>query len=283
MEPFVREQQRGEEPQLLKLQGWMNQIPGLSAGFSTRHGGTSKGEWNSLNCALHVRDREADVIRNRELIAEELGLPFETWTCAEQVHGNRVHIVTNAERGAGRLSRESAIQSADSLITNEPGIWLTAFYADCVPLYFVDPVKRAIGLAHAGWKGTVMEIAAETVKAMEYTYECRPEDILASIGPSIGVCCYEVDEKVMERVKPIYGQQADPEEAKKAYSSLDNGKYMLDLKEINRHIMIKAGILPMNIELSEWCTSCHTDLFFSHRKEQGATGRMVSWIGFEKR
>lgn len=281
MEPFVLHN-KPAEPALLLLESWCNQIPGLTAGFSSKIGGISAGAYDSLNCAFHVQDQPEDVIQNREMIANSLKLPFEAWTCAEQVHSNHVVVVTEEHRGKGRLTRESAIQDTDALITNIPDVWLTSFYADCVPLFFVDPVQRVVGLAHAGWKGTVTEIAAKTIEAMQNTYQSKPEEIRTSIGPSIGSCCYEVDEHVMQHVLPLVDKFDVTEQDTPIYMAKPNGKYMLDLKQFNRHIMIKAGILPTNIECSTWCTSCHEENFFSHRRDQGKTGRMISWIALAK-
>ncbi|CAH0122509.1 peptidoglycan editing factor PgeF [Paenibacillus sp. CECT 9249] len=283
MEPFVL-REKADAPALFYLESWMKRVDGLSAGFSSRLGGVGSGAWSSLNCALHVNDRPEDVIENRKRIAATLSFSFENWTCAEQIHGNRVYIVGESDRGSGRESRETAIQNADALVTNVPDVWLTSFYADCVPLYFVDPVKRVVGLAHAGWRGTVAEIAKATVETMRHTYDSDPKDILASIGPSIGLCCYEVDERVMEHVKPFAANLGDALAMEEPfYTDCGNGKSMLNLKQLNRQMLRKAGILPTNIEYSTWCTSCHGDYFFSHRRDHGKTGRMISWIGLEKR
>lgn len=188
-DPFVWKRTAGGEPQLFELERWTEEFPDLSAGITSRHGGASSAEWSSLNCALHINDNLDDVIHNRKQVARALGFSFERWTCAEQVHGNEVQRVTIQEAGRGNRSRETAFQGKDSLVTNEPGILLTAFFADCVPLFFVDPDTRAIGLAHAGWRGTTAEIARKTVEAMSRNYGSRPETLRAAIGPSIGPCC----------------------------------------------------------------------------------------------
>lgn len=265
------------------IEGWQQRFPHVSAGISSRAGGVSKDHLQSLNCALHVGDIPDKVFANRAIIADQLGIPFEAWTCAEQVHGNRVTTVTVNERGRGRLRREDAIQETDALITNESGVWLTAFFADCVPLYFFDPVQKAVGIAHAGWKGTVLQIADETVKAMAAQFGSKPTDLLAAIGPSIGVCCYEVDEVVASPVQDTWEQLGISEARDKFLvpKSDKPGKFMLNLQHLNREIMIKAGILPSRIEICGMCTSCRTDSFFSHRKEQGRTGRMAAWIGLD--
>ncbi|MEI7026761.1 peptidoglycan editing factor PgeF [Paenibacillus sp. y28] len=275
MEPFVVSGGEEGQPVLFHIQDWEARIPGLTAGFSSRRGGVGEGSFDSLNCALHVADRPEHVELNRRRIAGAVGTTFEAWTCAEQVHSAEVAVVTLKDRGRGRLSRADAFADTDGLITRERGIWLNAFFADCVPLFFVDPVTRSIGLAHAGWRGTVQRIAGKTVERMQEAFGAKPETIRAAIGPSIGECCYEVDEAVIREV------QAGLPDVTEGWTRRENGKFMLDLKQINTQILSKAGILPEHIEITQWCTSCNTDWFFSHRKESGRTGRMTAWIGLD--
>ncbi|WP_150266246.1 peptidoglycan editing factor PgeF [Paenibacillus tepidiphilus] len=283
MEPF---KVNSETPALLHLEPWRTKYPGLTAGFTTRQGGVGETPYDSLNCALHVGDSPEHVRENRIRLAGGLGFPLEAWTCGEQTHGKHIALVTEAERGRGSLDRTSAFQATDGLLTDVPGVLLTSFYADCVPLFFYDPVQGVAGLAHAGWKGTVAEIAAEMVAAMGTAYGSRPQDIAAAIGPSIGDCCYEVDDYVMDHIRRFEAelQPADWANEPELYHAVkgDTHKSMLNLKEMNRRIMIKAGILPTHIECTNWCTSCNSDLFFSYRKENGVTGRMTSWIGLKE-
>ncbi|MNM14130.1 Laccase domain protein [compost metagenome] len=282
MEPFVRMK---KEPALYELQPWSGLYPGLVAGFTGRSGGFSSEPYGSLNCAFHVGDIPEDVISNRETVAGTLGFALKDWTCGEQVHGADIAVVREEDRGKGSLDRSSAFQNTDGLLTNVPGVLLTSFYADCVPLYFCDPVVGAVGLAHAGWKGTVAEIALAMVRQMEKTYGSRPEEIRAAIGPSIGGCCYEVDDFVMDRVRALEGSLPPVEKGAEVLyrpSGANAGKMLLNLKELNRRIMIKAGILTTHIETTSWCTSCNRDLFFSFRKENGVTGRMASLIGIKE-
>ncbi|USB34513.1 peptidoglycan editing factor PgeF [Paenibacillus sp. YPG26] len=284
MEPFVRVNIKHGEPERLNLRSWEEAFPGLSAGFTGRGGGTGTAPYESLNLALHVGDDPEAVIANRAKLAESAGFPFDAWTCGEQVHGTRIGVVDAEQRGRGRLDRTSSFEDTDGLITHVPGIMLTSFYADCVPLYFLDPVHHVVGLAHAGWKGTVQQIALQMIVKMEEEYGSRPDQIRTAIGPSIGPCCYEVDEHVMSRVRSIVSESEQQDlAAKVASASANPGKSMLNLKELNRIIMIKAGILPSHIECTTWCTSCSTDVFFSYRKENGITGRMASWIGMKER
>jgi polyphenol oxidase len=282
MEPFVLE--NGNTP-LFRVEPWHKKHTGLTAGFTSRQGGAGKAPYESLNCAFHVGDNPEDVISNRRTLAGSLGFRLEDWTCGEQTHGVNIAVVEQKDRGRGSQDRASAFQETDGLITNEPGVLLTSFYADCVPLYFYDPVRSVAGLAHAGWKGTVAEIAAAMVKKMSEVYGTLPQDILAAIGPSIGDCCYEVNDHVMNHVHRLEAEwNGQPEESGSLYrkSAADGDKSMLNLKELNRRIMIKAGILPTHIECTTWCTSCNPDLFFSYRKENGVTGRMTSWIGIKE-
>lgn len=270
------------------LQPWIKESNRLVAGFTGRGGGISSWPYQSLNCAFHVGDKPEDVIANRSKVAVSLGFTLDSWTCGEQVHGSHITVVTHEDIGRGRLNRETAIQDTDGLLTQVPGVLLTSFYADCVPLYFFDPVKQVVGLAHAGWKGTVAQIANRMVERMQSEFGCEVRSIHSAIGPSIGSCCYEVDDKVMTYIHDLErefegNKHKDLDLLSQGYISKDNGKTMLDLKEINRQIMIKAGILPTHIECTSWCTSCRNDIYFSYRKDGGTTGRMASWIGLKER
>ncbi|NHN28640.1 peptidoglycan editing factor PgeF [Paenibacillus agricola] len=283
MEPFVSEK-ADNGCELLIINSWMERDSSLTAGFTSRHGGVSQEAFGSLNCGLHVDDVPAHVISNRQLLANSLNVHLQQCTYGEQVHGNEVQKVVKLHAGAGTDSRDDAIQAKDAFITNEPGLFLHVLFADCVPLYFYDPVKRVVGIAHAGWKGTALQIALETLKAMQREYGTKAKDVLAVIGPSIQACCYEVNDTVVSRFCETMEEMGILNEAAEGtppiYESTSNGKYNLNLQQMNRQIMMKAGIMPAHIEMSSLCTSCRTDLFFSHRKELGKTGRMAAWIGF---
>lgn len=267
----------------LLLEQWMEQDGKLTAGFTTRNGGVSEPPFHTFNIGLHVQDEELSVLANRRCLAESAGFGFDAWTCGEQVHGNKVAIVTANERGRGALSMNDTLQGVDGIVTNERDILLTSFYADCVPLYFWDQEHNAIGLAHAGWKGTVTAIAANMVETMQSQYGTRPERLQCAIGPSIGECCYEVNEVVLERIYQLWDEMELAQELLHlVIKEQKQNIARINLKEINRQIMIKAGILASRIEISDWCTGCRRDLFFSHRMENGRTGRMASWIGLRK-
>jgi len=261
---------------LLRLLDWEERFPGLAAGFTVRSGGVSEPPYDTFNMGLHVGDQPERVVANRKRLAEWIGMPFDAWTCAEQVHGNQVCQVFSG--GAGKESLDDVIAGADGLFTDKPGILLVSFYADCVPLYFLDPASRAIGLAHAGWKGTVSRIAAEMVDALARHYGSDPRELLVAMGPSIGGCCYEVDERILSQVQSCTGNwEAAVSPSPKA------GRWMLDLRQLNRMILLDTDVDPANIRAADWCTSCRTDLFYSHRREagaKGATGRMASFLGW---
>ncbi|MGG6309941.1 peptidoglycan editing factor PgeF [Paenibacillus macerans] len=283
MEPFVRNP-NDQLPERFELQAWAGLMPGIHAGFTGRGGGVGGPPYECLNLAYHVGDDPELVLENRNRLAQSLGFAPEAWTCGEQVHGKNIAVVRAEDRGRGHLDRSSAFPETDGLVTNVPDVLLTSFYADCVPLYFADPEKRVVGLAHAGWKGTVQLIAAAMVEAMEREFGSRRSDIRGAIGPSIGECCYEVDEAVMGKVREAFPVNVGDAEGGAYFSgSANEGKTMLNLKEMNRIIMIKAGILPTHIECTTWCTSCHPETFFSYRKQNGVTGRMASWIGMKER
>ncbi|WP_426447678.1 peptidoglycan editing factor PgeF [Paenibacillus sp. S-38] len=284
MEPFVL-QEADNGTGWMKLSPFMNGSAAVTAGFTTRRGGVSGEPYQGLNCGLHVDDAPEAVVENRRRLAQALGIPFEAGTYAEQVHGKEIQMVTSALRGAGIRDRDSALQAKDGFMTNEPGVYLYALFADCVPLYFYDPIRRAVGLAHAGWKGTALGIARSMVEAMSAAYGTKARDLRAAIGPSIGACCYEVDDTVVSRIDKALGTTggaAQEEGQPPFYEAKLGGKYTLNLQAVNRQIMIKAGIMPSHIEISSLCTSCRTDLFFSHRKERGRTGRMAAWIGLRE-
>lgn len=274
VELFHRSKHIGS-PIVYKPDRWEAIFPGLEIGMSSRIGGKSAEHYGSLNCGLHVGDVPEDVIENRRRLASATSLPFEAWTYAEQVHGTQIAVITHEQKGMGRDSRTTALQDTDGMITNESGISLALQFADCVPIYFIAPDQRAIGLAHAGWKGTVQQITTATIDRMIRTYGCQSERIMSIIGPSIRSCCYEVDRKVIDQVDALISELGI---TIPVYTHKNQDHFMLDLQQLNRQIMIKAGILPSHIEITNLCTACNTDQFFSHRAEHGKTGRMAAWI-----
>ncbi len=244
------------------------------AAFTTRRGGVSRGHLAQCNLGLAVGDDPEAVLANRRLALDGVGLPLASVVAAEQVHGDRVARVGRGEAGRGATARETAIPGVDALITDEAGLTLMIGCADCVPVYLLAPERPAIGLAHAGWRGTVGRIAAKTVRAMTEAFGSRPEAMLAAVGPSIGPCCYEVDEPVAGPVRRAFGQAADglliPQDRP--------DRWRLDLWEANRLTLLGAGLRPENIGVAGLCTACHQDRFFSHRASDGRAGRMAALL-----
>lgn len=245
---------------------------GCTAVFSSRLGGISKAPYNSLNLGYHVGDDIQDAVENRRRLCDALGWSLEHTVSGEQIHGDCVKVVTREDRGKGAFTYASALAETDALVANQHGIVLSSFYADCVPLFFFDPVKKVVALAHAGWKGTFLAIGQKTIAEMQKVFRTVPEDCLVAIGPSIGACCYEVDEKLYQTFKGRFTW------LDKVFKSNGEGKWRLDLWKTNYIQLLEMGIREENIIESRICTSCNTELFFSHRKENGRTGRMGAFI-----
>lgn len=242
-------------------------------GFTSRRGGVSEGPYSSLNLAFHVGDDPERVRENRRRLAAAAGFNPEKVVTGEQVHGQHVAVVGQEEAGRGALDRESALPATDGLVTAEKGIVLTTFYADCVPLFFLDPVRRVVAVSHAGWRGIAHGIGPRTVEVMVEEAGCRVENIMAGIGPAIDSCCYEVDEKVKDEVTrnfPSLGEVFRPSRP---------GHFWFDPAGAACRQLLASGIKEENVFRAGMCTSCRRDLFFSHRGEGGKTGRMAAFIG----
>ena len=243
---------------------------------STRLGGVSKPPFDSLNLALHVGDSPQDVINNRKRFALSLDLNAEDIVTPNQVHGDRVLRVDENYRGRGALNYEDAIEGTDALITNTPNLPLMLCFADCVPVMFVDVDNQAIGIAHAGWKGTMSKIAAKTLMAMTDEFGTDPRACLAGIAPSIGPCCYEVGENVIEACKKAFPNHAD-----KLIINRD-GKTYCDLWQANLIQLLEAGMSEENIDVARECTCCKSSWYFSYRAAHSAglpeTGRIAALI-----
>lgn len=242
--------------------------------FSTREGGVSEGIYRSMNLSYARGDEKEAVDENYRRIAEVLGSSGEDMVCSDQTHTDHIRLVTEKDRGKGVVKPKDYTE-VDGLITQEKGIVLCTFFADCVPLFFVDPVRRAIGLAHSGWRGTVQKIGRKTVEKMREAFGTDPEDVRAAIGPSICQDCYEVSEDVIEEFR-----RAFPEE--RVWDSLfyrtKPGKYQLNLWEANRLVMLEAGIPAEQIEVTDICTCCNPDFLFSHRASHGRRGNLGAFM-----
>ena len=247
--------------------------------ISTRLGGVSKAPFDSLNLALHVGDNSKDVLNNRKRFALSLELNAEDIVSPNQVHGDRVMRVDESHRGLGALSYDDAIKETDALITNTPNLPLMLCFADCVPILFVDIDNKAIGIAHAGWKGTMAKIAMKTLMLMTDEFGTDPTKCLAGIAPSIGSCCYEVGENVIESCKKAFQKHVDKLIIKR------DGKSYCDLWQANVIQLLEAGMREENIDVARECTCCKSSWYFSYRAARSAgqseTGRIAAIISLE--
>jgi YfiH family protein len=271
MEPFVKNNQS-----YLSIDSWMRRFPKLTAGFTTKNGGTSKGNFKTLNLGFHVGDELPVVCSNREKVAELLQFPLSSWIGAEQTHDTLLRKITKTDRGIGSDSYEDAFKGTDGFYTDEEGILLTLCFADCVPLFFIAPERKMIGVAHAGWKGSVGQIAMKMIDTWGQE-GIRPEEIYVAIGPSICEKCYIVDQHVINFV-----EKSLVEGAAFTYNLIKEGQYSLNLQELNKRILLASGVPEQNILQTGLCSSCGQEEFFSHRRDKGRTGRMMSFIGWKE-
>lgn len=236
--------------------------------FTTRLGGVSQGPFSSLNLSFNRNDVRENVCENYRRLADAIGVDYDKIVLSNQIHDNKIKIVSTADAGKG-LTTESDIVGFDGLSTNQPGIPLVTFYADCVPVLFLDPVKKAITAVHSGWKSTVKNISYEALVLMKNTYNSNYEDIIVAIGPSICMNCFEVGKEVYDSFKEKF-HWCDK------YTEYRNGKYYMDLQRIIKHVLLKTGVPEKNILISDVCTKCNTDLFFSYRGDKGRTGGLAA-------
>ena len=240
--------------------------------FTTRLGGVSTGHLDSLNIGLHRGDAEENVAKNHEILANALGYDVKKSVLSHQVHGDVVRVVTEKDC----LGLDHHLQpECDGLVTNTPGLALVVFTADCTPILLSDPVTGAVGAVHAGWRGTAMDIAGKAVKAMENAFGCDPKNIRAAIGPNIGACCFEVGAEVPTAMAETFG------DAVEKYIRPVGDKYYVNLKEINRHALCRAGV--QHVDMSTDCTACQSDRFWSHRVTRGLRGSQGAIIVCKER
>ena len=230
--------------------------------ITTRQAG-AKMEFNI--CIWAVEDM-VSVISNRKLLASELGIHLSDFVFQQQKHTRNVSAVISSDGGKGSVDYETGLEANDSMITSEKGICLMVICGDCVPLLFFDPVKKVIGAAHSGWRGTAKRIAEHTIENMHENYGCNPKDILVGIGPSIGPESYEVDDVVLKEFSKTFKNTKEFFQPK-----TEHGKYMLDLWKANVNQLIEAGVQSKNIEVSGISTFTNNKDFFSARR--GDTGR----------
>lgn len=246
-------------------------------GFSTRLGGVSRGCYASLNLSFDRGDREEDVRENFRRIGEAIGVRCEDMVLSKQTHTTNVRVVTEADRGKG-IVRERDYTDVDGLVTDVPGICLVTSYADCVPLYFVDPVNKVIGLSHSGWRGTVGKIGKKTVEVMKNTFGSDPRDILAAVGPSVCLDCYEVSRDVIDKVKEAFAEHL----WEQLFYRKPDGKYQLDLWKANELIFREAGISEEHIAVTNVCTHCNSDILYSHRAAGNKRGNLCAFLALKQ-
>lgn len=247
-------------------------FPFIRHAFSTRLGGVSEQEFSAMNLNFGRGDREENVRENFRLFCAAAGFDPETLVASAQDHHTVVRRVGASNRGTG-IWKPKDLQSVDGLITNAPEVTLVTYYADCVPLFFVDPVRRAIGLAHAGWRGTVAKIGEVMVRRMAEEFGSQPGDLFAAVGPSIGPCCFEVDAPVADEFFRL--EELCPWEF---VTEKGGGKFMIDLWEANRRILNRSGIAEDRISVAQLCTKCNPNWLFSHRATGGKRGGLAAMM-----
>ena len=253
---------------------------GIKHCFSTRLGGVSKGGYASMNLGFNRGDADENVYSNYVLMAKALGVEKDRMCLSQQTHTTNVRVMTEADAGNGMI-RPLPYTDVDGMITDVRGMTLVTFYADCVPLYFYDPENKAIGLSHSGWRGTVGRIGKNTIELMHDTYGSDPDKLICCIGPSICSECYEVSGDVAERFRKEFGEGIIEKYSILKKSTLhpeDSDKYMLDLWNANRVVMLEAGVKEDNIEVTDHCTHCRPDLFYSHRIMGTERGSLAAFL-----
>ena len=246
-------------------------------GFSTRLGGVSEGYFASLNLSFDRGDDKEAVMENFRRIGESMGVRCEDMVLSKQTHTTNVRVVTEEDRGKG-IVKERDYTDVDGLVTNIPGICLVTSYADCVPLYFVDPVRKVIGLSHSGWRGTVGKIGRKTVQLMQEKFSSDPADILAAVGPSVCMDCYEVSSDVIDRFKESFEEKLWEE----LFYEKPDGKYQLDLWKANERILLEAGIVPEHIAVTNVCTHCNSRILYSHRATGDKRGNLCAFLALKE-
>lgn len=238
--------------------------------FSTRRGGVSEGIFSSMNLSYARGDKKEAVDENFRRIAAVLDSTPERIVCSDQTHTVNIRRVTEQDAGKGVVCPKD-YRDVDGLITDVPELILATFYADCVPLFFVDTEHRAIGLSHSGWKGTAGRMGEATLKAMKEAFGTSPENVRAAIGPSICQDCYEVSTDVAHQFEESVLKPGKVP-----------GKYQLDLWSANKMILLNAGILPEHLEVTDICTCCNSEYLFSHRASGGRRGNMGAFLELRK-
>jgi YfiH family protein len=254
-------------------QAWNLHASGLvTHGFSARMGGVGSAPFDTLNLGYGTNDDPAAVTSNRRAFAEALQIDPARLVVPQQAHSGNVRRVDESDAGSGALSYAAGIPETDALITSVPNLPLALHFADCVCVFLLDPANGAIGAVHAGWRGTVQGVVTNTIDAMRKEFDTDPKLLLAAIGPAICRHCYDVDEDV---AREFFGAYPHDERVMKQSGS---AKWRVDLKRANLILLESAGVEDANVALSDECTSCNREEFFSHRRDGGETGRMGGWM-----
>lgn len=243
----------------------------VTHGFTTRMGGVSEGYCSTMNISTTRGDDPKAIEENQRRLARALGVRVEDFTYTHQTHTTNVAVVREEDRG-------KRFMETDGMVTDVPGICLVTFYADCVPLYFVDPVHRAIGLSHSGWRGTVKRMGQITLERMKEAYGTKPEDIFAAIGPSICQDCYEVSGDVIEEFRKNFSEFVWSQ----LFYEKENGKYQLNLWRANQIVLTEAGVEAQNIAVTNLCTHCNPEILFSHRSTGVKRGNLSALLAIKR-
>ena len=240
--------------------------------FTTRMGGVSEDIFSTMNLSFTRGDKEEAVLENYRRLGEAMGVSPQDFVCTDQTHTTNVLRVGKEDCGNG-VTKPRPYTDVDGLVTNEPGVVLSTFFADCVPLYFVDPVHRAIGMSHSGWRGTVGRMGARTLEKMQEEFGTEAKDVIAAVGPSICQECYEVSRDVAEEFqKEFKGHESE------ILIDKGNDKFLLDLWKCNEIVMLEAGILKEHLAVTNICTCCNPTLLFSHRASKGRRGNLGAFM-----
>ena len=240
--------------------------------FTARTGGESRFAFDSLNLSYNVGDEEKRVVKNRNIILDALSIDYRTAVTAQQVHKDKISLVKKEDKGRGALKYSKGIEQTDALITDIPGTPLLMCYADCVPIFILDPVKKAIALIHSGRKGTELELTLKTLFKMKKIFDTNPHSCLAAIFPSIGPCCYHIKEE--NKIDDYWLNEAKYHG--EPISLQNKSGRSFDLRKANYGQLIQAGLEKKNIFVNQICTADHPELFFSYRRDKGNTGRMAA-------
>lgn len=240
----------------------------LTHAFCTRLGGVSEDDYASLNISFKEGDLEGKVLQNWHRLAMAFSIPLEDFLTLNQVHGNDIFVI----KPFGDYYPADRKLDYDAIVTNRTNLAICIKTADCVPIFLVDRIRKVIAVVHAGWRSTALSITAKVIHLLIDKYHCSPHDTLAAIGPAIGKCCFDLDSTAANDFRKQKNHEAF------LFPGKRQNKYSIDLTEANRRQIMNCGIPESNIDVSDICTSCRQDLFFSHRGSGGITGRQVNFM-----